>query len=200
MREIIRILKIGGSLWRSYLLVSILTVFISLLTVLQPLLSGWAIDEIGKGTQADIRYAAILAISIFLLDLGQNLFSNWGGFVGDQIAVKLNKILSERYFAHLMKLPQKYFDTELSGKIISRLNRSIVQIVNFIQMMTNNFLQFIFSTVFSLIIVFTISVEVGLLLFILYPIFVWMTIRSSGTWQKYQTKKSLGFSIGLHFL
>jgi ATP-binding cassette, subfamily B, bacterial len=190
MKEIIRILRIGGSLWRSYLLVSILTVFISLLTVLQPLLSGWAIDEIGKGTDADIRYAAILALSIFLLDLGQNLFSNWGGFVGDQIAVKLNKILSERYFAHLMKLPQKYFDTELSGKIISRLNRSIVQIVNFIQMMTNNFLQFIFSTIFSLIIVFTISIEVGIMLFVLYPIFVWMTIRSSGTWQKYQTKKN----------
>lgn len=195
MKEIIRILKIGGSLWRSYLLVSILTVFISLLTVLQPLLSGWAIDEIGKGTEADIRYAAILAISIFLLDLGQNLFSNWGGYVGDQIAVKLNKILSERYFAHLMKLPQKYFDTELSGKIISRLNRSIVQIVNFVQMMTNNFLQFIFSTIFSLIIVFTISWQVGIMLFILYPIFVWMTIRSSGTWQKYQTKKNENIDI-----
>jgi ATP-binding cassette subfamily B protein len=137
----------------------------------------------------------MLAISIFLLDLGQNLFSNWGGYIGDQIAVKLNKILSERYFAHLMQLPQKYFDTELSGKIISRLNRSIVQIVNFIQMMTNNFLQFIFSTVFSLIIVFTISWQVGVMLFALYPIFVWMTIRSSGTWQEYQTKKNENIDI-----
>jgi ATP-binding cassette, subfamily B, bacterial len=190
MKDIIKILRVGSSLWPSYLLVSILTVFISLLTILQPLLSGWAIDEIGKGTEADIRYAAMLAIGIFLLDLGQNLFSNWGGYVGDQIAVKLNKLLSERYFAHLMRLPQKYFDTELSGKIISRLNRSIVQIVNFIQMMTNNFLQFIFSTIFSLIIVFTISWQVGLMLFILYPIFIWMTVRSSGTWQGYQTKKN----------
>jgi ATP-binding cassette subfamily B protein len=195
MKDIIRILKVGGSLWPSYLLVSVITIFISLLTILQPLISGWAIDEIGKGTEANIQYAAILAISIFLLDLGQNLFSNWGGYIGDQIAVKLNKILSERYFAHLMQLPQKYFDTELSGKIISRLNRSIVQIVNFIQMMTNNFLQFIFSTVFSLIIVFTISWQVGVMLFALYPIFVWMTIRSSGTWQEYQTKKNENIDI-----
>jgi ATP-binding cassette subfamily B protein len=195
MKEIIRILRVGSSLWRSYILVSVLTVFISLLTILQPLLSGWAIDEIGKGTNADIRYAAMLAVGIFLLDLGQNLFSNWGGYIGDQIAVKLNKILSERYFAHLMQLPQKYFDQELSGKIISRLNRSIVQIVNFIQMMTNNFLQFIFSTIFSLIIVFTISWQVGIMLFTLYPIFVWMTIRSSGTWQSYQTKKNENIDI-----
>jgi ATP-binding cassette subfamily B protein len=195
MKEIIRILRVGSSLWPSYVLVSVITVFISLLTILQPLLSGWAIDEISKGTEADIRYAFILAISIFLLDLGQNLFSNWGGYVGDQIAAKLNKVLSERYFAHLMQLPQKYFDTELSGKIISRLNRSIVQIVSFIQMMTNNFLQFIFSTIFSLIIVFTISWQVGLMLFTLYPIFVWMTIRSSSTWQEYQTKKNENIDI-----
>jgi ATP-binding cassette, subfamily B, bacterial len=195
MKEIYRILRVGNSLWRSYVLVSVLTIFISLLTILQPLLSGWAIDEISKGTEADIRYAFMLAFGIFLLDLGQNLFSNWGGYVGDQIAAKLNKILSERYFAHLMQLPQRYFDTELSGKIISRLNRSIVQIINFIHMMTNNFLQFIFSTIFSLIIVFTISWQVGVMLFTLYPIFVWMTVRSSSTWQEYQTKKNENIDI-----
>jgi len=190
MKEIIRILKVGNSLKKIYALVSFLTVMLSLLTILQPLISGWAIDEIGKGSDANIRYAALLALSIFVLDLGQNLFSNWGGYVGDNIAVRLNKLLSERYFAHLMQLPQQYFDTELSGKIISRLNRSIVQIVNFIQMMTNNFLQFIFSTIFSLIIVATISWEIGLMLLSLYPIFVYMTVRSSGTWQGYQDKKN----------
>jgi ATP-binding cassette subfamily B protein len=190
MKEIIRILKVGSSLKKSYMLVSFLTVMLSLLTIMQPLISGWAIDEIGKGSDANIQYAALLALSIFILDLGQNLFSNWGGFVGDNIAVRLNKLLSERYFAHLMQLPQEYFDTELSGKIISRLNRSIVQLVNFIQMMTNNFLQFIFSTIFSLIIVATISWEVGLMLLSLYPIFIWMTVRSSGTWQKYQDEKN----------
>ena len=65
----------------------------------------------------------------------QNIFCSKIVSFKIDLAVKLNKILSERYFAHLMQLPQKYFDTELSGKIISRLNRSIVQIVNFIQMM-----------------------------------------------------------------
>lgn len=188
MKELLRILKIGSELKRSYIFVSTLTVLLSLMTILQPLLSGWAIDEIGKGSEASIRYAAFLAIGIFMLDISQTLLSNWSGFVGDQIAARLNKLLSERYFAHLMQLPQRYFDTELSGKIIARLNRSIVQIVNFIQMMTNNFLQFIFSTILSLFIVSTISWEVGLLLLSLYPIFIWMTVRSSSTWQEYQTK------------
>jgi len=195
MKEIIRILKVGSSLRRSYLLVSILTVFVSLMTVLQPLISGWAIDEISKGSDASIKYAALLAVMIFVLDFAQNIFSNLNGYVGDQIQAKLQKLLSERYYAHLMQLPQKYFDTELSGKIISRLNRSITQITSFVHMMTNNFLQFIFSTVFSLVVVFIISWQVGLLLFALYPIFIWMTIRNSSKWLGYQEKINLNTDI-----
>lgn len=197
MRDFIRIFKVGSSLWKSYIIVSVFTVLISLLTVLQPLISGWAIDEIGKGPDASVQYAAMLALSIFILDLLQNLFSNMNGYIGDQIQQKLIKLLSERYYAHLMKLPQKYFDTELSGKIISRLNRSIVQITNFIHMMTNNFLQFIFSTVFSLVIVFTISWQVGILLFMLYPIYIWMTAKNSTTWMDYQQEKNLNNDIAV---
>ncbi|MFT4532479.1 MAG: ATP-binding cassette subfamily B protein, partial [Candidatus Saccharimonadales bacterium] len=195
MKEIIRILKVGRELRSSYIAVSLITVLVSLMTILLPLLSGWGIDEIQKGSDANITYAAMLAVGIFVLDLMQTFFSNWGGYIGDQIAVKLNKILSERYYAHLMDLPQKYFDKELSGKIIARLNRSIVQITGFVHMMTNNFLQFIFSTIFSLAIVFTISWEIGLMLSSLYPIFIWMTVRSSSTWQDYQTKKNKNFDI-----
>ncbi len=195
MKDIWRILKTGSSLWRSYLLVGATTIIVSLSTVIMPLLSGWAIDEIQKGSEASVSYAVLLAFIIFALDFAQNVFSNWGGYIGDQIAVKLNKLLSERYYAHLMTLPQKYFDKELSGKIIARLNRSIVQISNFVQMVTNNFLQFIFSTVISLVVVFTISWPIGLMLLSLYPIFIWMTVRSSSTWQEYQTKKNHNFDV-----
>ncbi len=195
MKDIWRILKTGSSLRLSYLLVGLMTILVSLSTVLMPLLSGWAINEIQKGSTASTSHAALLALAIFLLDLAQNFFSNWGGYIGDQISVKLNKLLSENYYAHLMSLPQKYFDTELSGKIISRLNRSIVQISNFIEMVTNNFLQFIFSTIFSLVVVFIISWPVGLMLLSLYPIFIWMTIKSSSTWQEYQVQKNNNFDL-----
>ena len=195
MKEIIKILKTGRELWRSYILVSVFTVLLSLITIFQPLLSGWAIDEIQKGTQANITYAFLLALGIFVLDLLQTGFSNISGYIGDMIQIKLNKILSENYYRHLMNLPQHYFDNEQTGKIISRLNRSIVQITNFVHMMTNNFLQFIFSTVLSLAIVMFISWPVGLMLMSLYPIFVFMTVRTSNTWMKYQSKKNEHFDI-----
>ena len=190
MQHIIRILKTGKELWRSYVAIALLTTLLSLTTIIVPLLSGWAIDEIRKGTSANVTYAAILALGIFFLDVMQTLLSNFNGYIGDQVSAKLQNILSKNYYQHIMSLPQTYFDNELSGKIINRLNRSITQITNFINMMSNNFLQFIFSTVLSLLIVAYYSWQVALMLFTLYPIFTWMTIKSSSKWQVWQKQKN----------
>ena len=195
MKNIFRILGSAKQLWRYYVVISIFTILVSITGLLYPLLSGFAVDEIRKGSGASIMYVSIIAGAIFALDLLGNIFSNIGGYLGDQMTTKLNKILSLRYYEHLMILPQKYFDTELSGKIINRLNRSITQITNFMQMMSNNFLQFIFSTIFALIIVAFYSVPIALLLLSIYPVYIWMTFRSSSKWQKYQKKKNLHIDI-----
>ncbi len=195
MKEIYRILRVGRELWRSYIWIGVFTSALSLFTIIIPLLSGWAIDEIGKGTGANWRYIVVLATGIFALDLAQTILSNINGYIGDQVQAKLQKLLSKKYYEHLMTLPQSYFDTELTGKIINRLNRSIAQITSFIQSMSNGFLQFIFSTLLSLIAVAIYSWQVALLLFTLYPIFIWLTVKSSGKWQAYQKTKNENIDI-----
>lgn len=195
MKNIFRILGSAKQLWKYYAAISTFTILVSLTGLLQPLFSGWAIDEIRKGSGASVVYVVILAGAIFAMDILGNIFSNIGGYLGDQMTAKLNKILSMRYFEHLLTLPQRYFDTELSGKIINRLNRSITQITNFMQMMSNNFLQFIFSTIFALVIVAFYSLPIAVLLMSIYPVYIWMTFRSSSKWQDYQSKKNLHTDI-----
>ena len=190
MNYIIRILRYTSSLWKYYAAISFFTILLAVMTLVQPLITGLVIDELRKGTDARVSFVAIMAGIIFLMDFGSTIFSNVGGYVGDQMSARLSKILSERYYKHILSLPQQFYDTELTGKIINRLNRSIVQIANFMQMMSNNFLQFIFSTIFSLIIVAFYSWQVALMLFTLYPIFIFMTVRTSSVWQKYQEKKN----------
>ncbi len=176
----------ASELRRYYVLISILTVLSSLTLLLVPMLSGWAVDEIRRGVEAEVSYVIMLAFVLFGLDLANNLLNNYNGYLGDQLAIRLYKTLGVRYYEHLLKLPQSYFDQELTGKIIARLNRSVLQISNFTQMMSNNFLQFLLSTVLSLGIVAYYSWPVALMLFALYPIFTYMTIRSSDRWQKWQ--------------
>ncbi len=195
MKHILRVLRFTRELRGYYIAVSALSVLVALMTLLNPIFSGWAIDEIRKGSGANIRLLVIVALLIFALDVASNFINNINGYLGDQMTTKLNKALSSHYYEHLLKLPQQYFDTELTGKIINRLNRSIVQITNFMQMMSNNFLQFIFSTVFSLAVIAYYSWQVALLLFLLYPIYIWLTVRTSNTWQEYQAKKNLHVDI-----
>lgn len=151
-----------------------------------PLFSGWLIDEIRVGANADMGRVVFLVSMIFLQDLGTTIFDNLAGYIGDMMTVRLRRILSNKYFEHLLSLPQNYFDTELTGKIINRLSRSIDQVTGFIQAMSNNFLQFIFTAVFSLVFVALISWPTALMLATLYPIFLFMTVRASNKWQSYQ--------------
>jgi ATP-binding cassette subfamily B protein len=189
MKSILRIFRFTGELWPFYLGISLFTILLSVMSQLQPLLTKGAIDQITKligGGHANVKLVALFAVLMFVTDVGQTLMSNAGGYLGDILASRLQKIMSERYYAHLLSLPQSYFDAELSGKIINRMSRGITQITNFVQMLSNNFLQFIFSTVFSLLIVFYFSWQVGLMLFAIYPIFVVLTGITSNKWQRWQ--------------
>lgn len=195
MKQVLRILASASQLKKYYIAISMLSVLVSLAMVLVPVLTGWAVDEVRKGTGADVWYVVWLAVGLFGLDLLSNVLNNWNGYLGDLMSTRLQKILGQRYFAHLLELPQAYFDKELSGKIINRLNRSINQITSFAQMFSNNFLQFVVSTVFALVAVAIYSWPVALMLGALYPIYIWMTVRTSNKWQEYQTTKNLHIDI-----
>ncbi len=189
MKNIWRILRFTKVLWPYYAAISALTVVLALMTQAQPLLTKGAIDEISKlvgGGHANVTLVAMFAVALFLTDLGQTVISNIGGYFGDIMMVKMQRFLSRRYYEHVLQLPQKYFDSELSGKIINRMDRRVTQIAGFSQMISNNFLQFIFSTVLSLAVVAFYSWQVAAMLALLYPIFIWLTMRTSTTWQGYQ--------------
>jgi ATP-binding cassette subfamily B protein len=189
MKDIFRILQFTKSLRKYYAIISVSTILLAIMAQLQPLFTKVAIDEVTKtqsGGEASIALVAWMAVAIFVTDLLQTLISNYGGYWGDIMAAKMQKNLSERYYSHLLSLPQRYFDEELSGKIVNRMNRGISQISAFMQMVSNNFLQFLFSTVLSLAIVAYYSIPVALMLFTLYPVFIYLTTRTSSKWQKYQ--------------
>ncbi len=198
MKHIWRIIKFTGSLWRYYVVVSLFTIFLAAMSQLQPLFTKGAIDQISKltaGGHPNVKIVALFAFLIFLTDFGQTIFSNISGYLGDILAVKLKHLLSKRYYQHLLSLPQSYFDKELTGKIINRMNRGIQDIGDFAQMFTNNFLQFIFSTIFTLAIVAYYSWPVALMLAALYPVFIWMTAKTSNKWQGYQKKINEDFDV-----
>lgn len=182
-------MRFTKTLWPYYAGISFFTILLSLMSQLVPLFTKGAIDQITKivaGGQANVRLVALFAVLIFLTDVGQTLLSNWGGYIGDMMSARLQQFLSQRYYERILSLPQKYFDTELSGTIINRMSRGISQIGNFMQTVSNNFLQFLFTTIFSLVIVAYYSWQVALMLLAIYPVYIWLTSRTSVKWRVYQ--------------
>lgn len=188
MRQIGRILKFAKHLWPYYLLVSAASVVMALLNQAQPLLTKAAIDRLPTVVGGSDALAPVLIIVglIVLSDVGATLISNIAGYYGDIMAAKLKYFLSVKYYEHLLTLSQSYYSNELTGRIINRLNRSIAGVTQFVNVFANNFLQFLLTTVFTLIIVARYSWVVALLFAALYPIFLWLTGRTSVKWQVYQ--------------
>jgi ATP-binding cassette subfamily B protein len=185
MKELLNIFKFSKHLWKYYLLIAVLTLVTAILGQAAPLITQRVIDGISKGS---ISYTSLVVLSIlyFGAGAGTTFISNISGYHGDIMAVKLEIFLADKFYQKILALPQSYFDEELTGTIVNRLNRSTVGLSTFIKAFSNNFFPFIATTFLSLGIVFYYSWQVGLLLTSLFPIYVLLTTRSSTLWQKYE--------------
>lgn len=198
MKELLKILLYAKNLWPYYLIITVMSVLLALSNQVVPFVVKAVADLVTaaiQGQQADMIQVLWLALALFGSDIAATLFSNWGGYYGDIMAAKLKKQLSERYYRHLLTLPQSYYDNELTGTIINRLNRTISELTNFMNFFSNNFFQMILTMIFTLVVVAYFSWEVAILLFIIYPLFLWLTGITSKQWQAQQQEKNLHTDI-----
>ena len=198
MRDLLKILLTAKNLWPYYLVITVTSILLALSNQVIPFVVKAIADmvtHVVQGGQADYSQVFWLALALFGADVAGTLLSNWGGYYGDIMAAKLRKQLSERYYEHLLKLPQNYYDNELTGTIINRLNRTISELTNFMNFFSNNFFQMILTMIFTLIVVAYYSLEVAALLFVIYPLFLWLTGITSKHWQKLQKEKNLHTDI-----
>lgn len=198
MKPLVRAISYATRLWPYYVGIAVSSTLVALTGIAVPFIIKAATDlmvAVVRGDGADISGALVLAALLFGFDSANTLIRNWGGYLGDVMAAKLKSQLSTRYFEHLLKLPQSYYDGELSGTIINRLNRAINEITNFLNIFANNFLQMLLTVVITIGIVAVYSWELALLVFVIYPLFLWLTALTSKKWQHYQTAKNLETDI-----
>jgi len=189
MREILRIVRYSLKLWPYYLAITFFVVVLAVLNLATPFLTKGLIDGLTtkySGGSVDFSYFLMLLGLMFLANVAITLLSNINGFIGDNMSVKLNSLLSSRYFEHLMSLPVGYYDNELTGKITARLERSISTISTLMQTLGNNFVQFFLTTIVTLVVISLYSWPVALMLVVIFPTYIWITHLSSKSWQKTQ--------------
>lgn len=193
MKSLFNILRFAGNLWPYYVIITVTSALLALANQAVPFVIKGATDLVVNsvhGQQPNYWVAMWLAIAFLASDVSVTILSNIGGYFGDIMAAKLKEQLSHRYYRHLLDLPQSYYDTELTGKIINRLNRTIAELTNFMNFFANNFFQMLLTMLFTLVVVAYFSWEVALLLFVIYPIFMVLTAATSKRWQKFEQEKN----------
>lgn len=193
MKYLLTVLGYARQLWPYYLGIAVTSIVTALMTLAIPFVIKDATDLVvaaAQGGNADVNRAAMLAVLLMALDIGGRLVTNIGGYWGDVMAEKLRTHLSVRYYEHLLTLPQGYYDNELTGTIINRLNRAITEVTRFLNMFANHFSQMLLTTVMTVVIVSFYSWELALLVLMIYPVFGWLTAMTSVKWQRLQHQKN----------
>ena len=194
MQPIIRVLHSASTLWPFYLAVVVVSSAVAGLSLLSPFLIREATDTIVDG--GAIRTVVWLAVGLFAAEAGATLLRNVSGYIGDVMVARIRQVLSTRYFAKLLALPQSYFDGQVTGTIIARLDRSIANVTQFIQSFTNNFLPMLIQVVAILGITAYYYWPLTVLLALLFPLYTWLTALTSKRWQVFEQEKNANIDEG----
>ena len=180
MKSVIGIIRNVTALWPFYVGVIIASLVTAALNLVNPFIMRDATDTIVSVVSGDQALAQAntriiwLTVAILAVGLLNTAVRNIGGYIGDVMAARMRQILSTRYYAQLLSLPQRYFDTQVTGTIIARLDRSITSITQFLQAFSNNFFPMLLTV----------------LLAIIFPIYMWLTALTSKKWQRLEGAKN----------
>ncbi|MBL7286458.1 ABC transporter ATP-binding protein [Corynebacterium godavarianum] len=202
MQSLLRVLRSASALWPYYLAVVIISSGVAALGLVSPFIIREATDTIVGYVSGDsegpspVRTVVWLAIALFAAESAAALLRNVAGYLGDVMVARIRQIMSTRYFAKLLALPQRYFDNQVTGTIIARLDRSIANVTQFIQSFANNFLPMLLQVAAILAITAYYYWPLTILLALLFPLYMWLTALTSKRWQRFEKEKNANIDEG----
>lgn len=201
MQSLMRVARSASALWPYYVAVVVVSSLVAALGLVSPFLIREATDTIvatlGDASLPDPTRTVIwLAIALFAAEASASLLRNVAGYLGDVMVARIRQILSTRYFAKLLALPQRYYDNQVTGTIIARLDRSIANVTQFVQSFTNNFLPMLIQVIAILGITAYYYWPLTVLLALLFPLYTWLTALTSKRWQVFEKEKNANIDEG----
>lgn len=193
--SLVAIVRFTGELRTSYLVVALCAVVTAAAGLVTPFLIGRATDTIVHAvssgqTGSAVRPLVLLAGAILASQLLATIVQNVGGYTGDVLSNRIRAMLSTRYLDKLLRLPQSWFDEEMTGTIVSRLNRSIAEVSQFAKAMANTFFTMLVQTIAVLVISAMYYWPLAVLLIVMLPVYVWLTGLTSRSWQRLEGEKN----------
>lgn len=193
MKNIFKIIAVSKPLYKTLGIIAFLIVAGALLDLAAPLVSKSIVDTIVDQTKSGGGSLNTL-INLIAITFGLNFLgivvSGLSDRLGDHFAGQQRKLLTEKFYSKVLTLPQSYFDSEMSGKIVNQLSRGISTIQNFTNAGTNFILPSFLQSIFIVIVLARYNLLIAFLVFILFPIYLLISYYSSLRWGKAEVKKN----------
>lgn len=194
MQSIFKIIKLSKPQHKWIAVVCILITIQAILQQATPIALKFVVDELTKQISTghgDFQKIVGLFIFILLINVILVVINSLNQRLGDHIASRLGKYLTEIYYRKIFTLPQVYFDGEISGKIVNELNRGIISIRDFIGNASNFILPALLQAVFGIIVLAHFDLSIGLLSLAVFPVYIAISSYSTKRWGKIQAKKNV---------
>lgn len=193
MQNIFRIIKLAKPLYATVGIIAFLIVVTSTVDLINPIVSKFIVDEIVAqvqlGTGNGQTLATLIAIS-FGLSILAIILTAVSERLGDHFAGKLRQFLTEKFYHKVLTLPQSYFDSAVSGKIVNQLSRGITSIQGFINTATNFILPTFLQSILTIGILAYYNLGIAIFVLILFPIYLVISYYSSKRWGKREGVKN----------
>ncbi len=193
MKNLTQIIKLARPLYRLIFVIGILILVSSVTELVAPVLSKWIVDDIVaklQGTGGSLNHLIFLIAVAFLMSFVGVVLTSITDRLGDHLQGKLRQFLTEKFYKKVLSLPQSYFDSEISGKIVNQLNRGIFTIYEFINTATNFILPTFLQSLFTILIMAYYNIWVAGFTFLLFPVYLFLSYFSTKKWGEEEEKKN----------
>ena len=194
MGNIFKIIKLSKPQHRWIIVAIVLITLQAILQQATPITLKYVVDElslqISQGTGSYQRLIYLFALILFI-NISVLTLSTLSQRLGDHIASRLGRYLTEVYYRKIFSLPQKYFDSEISGKIVNQLNRGILSIKEFIGSSTNFMAPAMLQSVFGIAVLSYYDLTIGMIALLVFPVYIALSSYSTRRWGKIQAEKNV---------
>ncbi len=194
MNNIFKILRLSKPMHRWLIVACVLITIQAILQQATPVTLRYVVDElslqISDGTGNYERLILLFAF-ILVINLVGIILSSINQRLGDYISSRMGRYLTELFYRKIFSLPQRYFDSEISGKIVNQLNRGILSIREFLGSSTNFTTPALLQAFFGVGILLYFDLTIGLLAFAVFPIYIAISSYSTRRWGKIQAERNV---------
>jgi ATP-binding cassette subfamily B protein len=194
MKNILKILKLSKPLHGLMIVIVLITITGSLFEIVTPLLSGKILDEvIAQVGNVDKSYTTLIYLLSYslLATIFYLIARSVGQRLGDHLAGKIRKFLTEIFYDKALSLSQSYFDSEISGKLVNQLNRGIATIQEFVNTCTNFIIPIFLQSFIVIGVLMYYNLFLGLLMIVILPIYMAISSVSTKRWGLKEEKKNI---------